>query len=276
MNSPVPAASRAPIVAQAAPPSPRTVGVPSAISADLLAMPPRGLDRLMMALIALVVLFFLWAAFARIEEVTTGSGRIVPASKLQVVQNLEGGIVTEVLVREGASVVTGDTLLRIDPTQAGSTLGETREKIDGYVALLARLEAEANGSAPVFSDELTARRPDLVKAEAENFRARQDGLQSAVAVLKTQEQQRTQEIVEIKDRIATLKRSLALAQEQLELMRPLVASMSASRAEMLAVESRVNETAGTLSAAELSLPETRGGGAGSARPNCGEDFGVSK
>ncbi len=243
-----------PLAAKAAPVMPRAVGVPSAISADLLAMPPRGLDRLMMALIALVGLFFVWAAFARIEEVTTGSGRIVPASKLQVVQNLEGGIVTEVLVREGASVLAGDTILRIDPTQAGSTLGETREKIDGYAALLTRLEAEANGSEPVFSEELKARRPDLVKAEAENFRARRDGLQSAVAVLHTQEQQRSQEIIEINDRIATLKRSLALAQEQLELMRPLVASMSASRAEMLAVESKVNDTAGTLSAAELSLP----------------------
>lgn len=217
-------------------------------------MPPPGLDRLMMALIALVGFFLVWAAFARIEEVTTGSGRVVPASKLQVVQNLEGGIVTEVLVREGASVTAGDTILRIDPTQAGSTLGETREKIDGYAALLARLDAEANGTEPVFSDELKARRPDLVKAEADNFQARQIGLLSAVAVLKTQEQQRSQEIVEIKDRIATLKRSLALAQEQLELMKPLVASMSVSRAEMLAVETRVNETAGTLSAAELSLP----------------------
>jgi adhesin transport system membrane fusion protein len=232
----------------------RPLGVPSAISADLLAMPPRGLDRLMMALIALVGFFFMWAALARIEEVTTGSGRVVPASKLQIVQNLEGGIVREVLVREGASVVAGDTILRIDPTQAGSTLGETTEKIDGYAALVARLEAEANGTEPVFSDELKARRPDLVTAEAENFRARQNGLQSAVAVLRTQEQQRSQEIVEVKDRIATLRRSLALAQEQLELMKPLVASMSVSRAEMLAVETRVNETAGTLSAAELSLP----------------------
>lgn len=254
MSTSGPAATGVPLAAKVAPALPRPVGVPSAISADLLAMPPRGLDRLMMALIALVGLFFLWAAFARIEEVTTGSGRIVPASKLQVVQNLEGGIVTEVLVREGASVLAGDTILRIDPTQAGSTLGETREKIDGYSALVTRLEAEANGSEPAFSEELKARRPDLVKAEAENFRARRDGLQSAVAVLHTQEQQRSQEIIEINDRIATLKRSLALAQEQLELMRPLVVSMSASRAEMLAVESKVNDTAGTLSAAELSLP----------------------
>ncbi len=249
-----PAAADNVSAAPAAPSPSRPVGVPSAISADLLAMPPSGLDRLMMALIALVAFFFLWAAFARIEEVTTGSGRIVPASKLQVVQNLEGGIVTEVLVREGASVAAGDTILRIDPTQAGSSLGETREKIDGYAALIARLEAEANGSGPVFPDDLQVRRPNLVTAEAANFRARQDGLQSAIAVLKTQEQQRSQEIVETQDRIATLKRALALAQEQLELMKPLVASMAASRAEMLAVETRVNETAGLLSAAELSLP----------------------
>jgi adhesin transport system membrane fusion protein len=207
-----------------------------------------------LSLCALVAAFFIWAAFARIEEVTTGNGRIIPASKLQLVQNLEGGIVTDVLVREGATVEAGDTILRIDPTQAGSSLGEIREKLDGYATLTARLEAEANGSDPVFSDDLRKRRPDLVKAESENFRSRKDGLQSAIAVLATQEQQRRQEIVEIKDRVDTLRRSLDLAKEQFALMQPLVASQSASRAEMLSVETRVNETAGTLSAAELSLP----------------------
>ncbi len=232
----------------------RPIGVPSAISADLLAMPPRGLDRLMLSLCALVAVFFIWAAFARIEEVTTGNGRIIPASKVQLVQNLEGGIVTDVLVREGATVEAGDTILRIDPTQAGSSLGEIREKLDGYAALTARLEAEANGADPVFPQDLQSRRPDLVKAEAENYRSRKDGLQSAIAVLATQEQQRRQEIVEIKDRVDTLRRALDLAKEQSALMQPLVASQSASRAEMLAVETRVNETAGTLSAAELSLP----------------------
>lgn len=232
----------------------RATGVPTAISADLLARPSRGLDRLLLSLIALVLGFFVWAAFARIEEVTTGQGRVVPASKLQVVQNLEGGIVREVLVREGATVKAGDVVLKIDPTQAGSSLGETQEKIDSFEALSVRLEAEARGANPQFSDELQKRRPDLVATQMDHYRSRERELKSAIDVLSTQESQRAQEIVEVKDRIQTLKRSLALAEEQLELMRPLVQSKAASRAEMLAIESKVNETAGSLSAAELSLP----------------------
>ncbi|MBL8883019.1 MAG: HlyD family type I secretion periplasmic adaptor subunit [Hyphomicrobium sp.] len=230
------------------------LGVPSAISADLLALPARGLDALLMSLVALVGVFFLWAGFARIEEVTTGSGRIVPASKLQVVQNLEGGIVREVFVREGATVAAGDTLLRIDPTQAGSSLGEIQEKLDGLTALSARLEAEMNDTAPVFSSDIASRRSHLVELEQAHYRTRQNELQSAISVLRTQVQQRSQEILEVKDRIETMKRALVLAQEQLELMRPLVASKAASRAEILAIEGRVNDTAGSLSSAELSLP----------------------
>lgn len=249
MTTPAPAAASAsPAVV------PRAIGIPSAISADLLAKPSRRLDALLLSLVGLVLAFIVWAALARVEEVTTGNGRIVPASKLQVVQNLEGGIVREVLVREGASVAAGDIILRIDPTQAGSSLGETQEKIDGFAALVARLEAEATDAAPQFAADIRQRRPDLVKVQEEHYRSRQSELRSAVAVLETQEQQRAQEIVEVKDRIATLKRSLALAEEQLTLMRPLEASKAASRAEILAIETKVNETAGSLSAAELSLP----------------------
>jgi adhesin transport system membrane fusion protein len=232
----------------------RPIGVPSAISADLLARPARGLDRLLLSLIALVIGFFVWAAFARIDEVTTGQGRVIPASKLQVIQNLEGGIVREVLVREGATVKAGDVLLKIDPTQAGSSLGETQEKIDSFEALIVRLEAEVRGATPQFPDHLATRRPDLVATQMQHFGSRERELKSAIDVFTTQESQRTQEVVEVKDRIETLKRALALANEQLALLQPLVQSKAASRAEMLAIESKVNDTAGSLSAAELSLP----------------------
>lgn len=235
----------------------RSVGVPTAISSDLLAPPSRRLDLLLMSLVALVVVFCLWATFARVQEVTTGTGRVVPASKIQLVQNLEGGILREILVREGQSVAEGETLLRIDPTQAGSTVGEVREKIDGLKALMVRLEAEAQGADLVFSQDLVSRRPDLVRHQRELFETRRRELDLALGALENQRAQRAQEIVETDARIATLKRALELAEEELKLMRPLEASKAASRTEMLAIESRVNETAGNLSAAELSLPRLR-------------------
>ena len=92
-------------------------GVPTAVSADLLRPLPRGLDALMLSMIALVAGFVIWAAYAVIEESTRGEGRVIPASKIQVVQNLEGGIVREIAVREGDTVKAGDILLRIDPDE---------------------------------------------------------------------------------------------------------------------------------------------------------------
>jgi adhesin transport system membrane fusion protein len=231
--------------------------VPSAISADLLAPPSRRLDALLLSLVGLVGVFLLWAMLARMEEVTTGSGRVVPASKLQLVQNLEGGILREILVREGQSVSEGETILRIDPTQAGSSAGEVREKIDGLKALIARLEAEVAGTPLVFSEDIERRRPDMVRHQRAVYGSRQGELEQSLAALDKQRAQRAQEIVETEARIGTLKRALALAEEELALMRPLAASKAASRTEMLAIEGKVNDTAGSLSAAELSLPRLK-------------------
>jgi adhesin transport system membrane fusion protein len=250
--------SAAPAPAASTPaPAARRAGVPSAISADLLAPPSRRLDALLLSLVGLVGVFLLWATLARMEEVTTGSGRVVPASKLQLVQNLEGGILREILVREGQSVSEGETILRIDPTQAGSSAGEVREKIDGLKALIARLEAEVAGTPLVFSEDIERRRPDMVRHQRAVYGSRQSELEQSLAALDKQRAQRAQEIVETEARIGTLKRALALAEEELALMRPLAASKAASRTEMLAIEGKVNDTAGSLSAAELSLPRLK-------------------
>ena len=124
----------------------RPIGIPSAVSADLMRPMARGADVLLITMVGLVVTFLTWAAYAGLQEVATGRGRVIPASKIQLVQNLEGGIVREILVRDGALVREGDVILRIDPTAAGSSLGEAREKTLGLKALIARLEAEVDGT----------------------------------------------------------------------------------------------------------------------------------
>ena len=179
--------------------------VPSAVSADLLALPGPGPSRMILVLVGLVASFILWSAFASVAEVTTGRGRIIPASKIQVVQNLEGGIVREILVHEGALVREGDVLLRIDPTIAGSSLGEAREKISGLMALIARLEAEVEQKPLTFPPEVTEKRPDLAGHQREHFETRRRELEAALGGLTLQEQQRAQEILETQSRIVTLR-----------------------------------------------------------------------
>lgn len=232
----------------------RGVGVPTAISADLLALPSRRASLLLLSMVALVAAFIVWATFAVLQEVTTGRGRVTPASKIQVVQNLEGGIVREVLVREGAFVREGDVLLRIDPTLAGSSLGEAREKMMGLGALIARLEAEVEGRPLVFPAELSQVRPDIVAHQREHYEARKREIEAAVSGLDLQERQRAQEIKEAQSRIGTLKRALDIASQELEMIRPLERTRSVSRSELLASEAKVNDTRGSLEATELAIP----------------------
>ncbi|MBI1386370.1 MAG: HlyD family type I secretion periplasmic adaptor subunit [Rhizobiales bacterium] len=234
--------------------APRALGVPTSLSADLMQPPSRGVSLLLATLMALVATFIAWAAFATVKEVTTGPGRVVPASRLQIVQNLEGGIVREILVREGARVEAGQVILRIDPTLAGSSLGEVQERLDGLAATIARLEAEGNDREPEFSTDLVARRPELVARQREHYETRRRELTSALAAFEHQAAQRAQEIIEVEARIETLAKSLELAREEHALVKPLARSGAVSRSEILAIESKVNDTAGALEAARLSLP----------------------
>jgi membrane fusion protein, adhesin transport system len=247
-----------PAVIAAAPeavlPKARALGLPSAVSADLIVPPSRLFAINVLALCALLVAFVVWAWFAVMNEFAIGQGRVIPARKVQVVQNLEGGIVRAIAVREGQHVRQGDVLLSIDPTGPGAQLGEAKEKIAGLSALMARLDAELKGTTPFFPADVAARRPDLIANELALFESRRREIESALSGLDLQIRQREQEVVETKSKITNLGNGLSIARRELSLIRPLLASGAASRIEGLRAESRVNETEGLLSAAELALP----------------------
>ena len=115
-------------------------------------------DHLMLYLIGFIfIIFILWANFAKLEEVTRGEGTVVPSSQVQVIQNLEGGIIDEVMVREGAVVNKGDVLVRLRNVQASSDLNSSESRYLGLKTIVQRLQAEADGSAIVeFSDDVIA------------------------------------------------------------------------------------------------------------------------
>jgi len=235
----------------------RPLGVPTAISADLLRPLPRGLDALLLSLIGVVAALIIWASFAKIEEATKGQGRVIPASKIQVVQNLEGGIVREILVHEGAHVKAGSVLLRIDPTLAGSSHGERNERILGLRALVARLNAEVSDEPLTFPEDLVSNHPKLVLRQHQEYMERKKELEAAVTTLKLQAKQRAQERLELEAKIETLERSLEIARSELEILRPLVKTRSVSRSELLIAQGKLNDTLGALRAAQLALPRVK-------------------
>lgn len=233
------------------------MGAPTAVSADLLQLDTRRLSVIMIALVGLVAVFVIWSSWARLEEVTKGQGRVIPASKIQVVQSLEGGIVREILVKEGAIVAKDDLLLRIDPTLADASAGETKQKIFGLRAQVSRLTAEIEGHAPVFDTDLAVEHQLIVSQQKALYSSRQRGLKASIAAFELVDRQRAQEILEAVARADVLKRSLSIAQAELEMLEPLVRSRAASRAELLTARAKLNDVEGNLKAIELSLPRLR-------------------
>src|SRR4051812_5291869 len=119
--------------------------------------------RVLLRVIALIIfLLIVWAAFAPLDEVARGEGKVIPSSQLQIIQSFDGGVVQEVLVREGQVVEKGDLLLRIDPTRFISTFRENRAEYVSLQARAARLQALTSNTVLVFAEDLLTDAPDIV------------------------------------------------------------------------------------------------------------------
>ena len=135
---------------------------------------PRGLGHVLLAAVALFLVAFLaWARWATLDEVTRGDARVIPSRQIQVVQNLEGGIVAAILVREGEVVDEGQVVMRIDNVRAASDYREKRARYLALLAAAARLRAEVDEAAPRFAPEVLAEAPALAENELALFRSRQ-------------------------------------------------------------------------------------------------------
>lgn len=138
----------------------------------------------------LIVSAVVWAKFAVLQEVTMGEGKAIPSSKVQVIQNLEGGIVTEIFVREGQMVNKGDTLLRLDDTRFLSNKGESEADRYALTAQVERLSAEAEGRPFKLSAEVIAKAPQVAEDERSLYEQRQRRLASEQRTLSEQLRQK--------------------------------------------------------------------------------------
>jgi len=216
---------------------------------------PRGFTHLLLVIIvAFFGIFLAWASWAELDEVTRGDGKVIPSSQVQVVQNLEGGIVAAIPVREGAVVEPGQVLLRIDNVRAASDLRESRQRYLALLGALGRLRAEVDGTAISLAPEVLTDAPEVAANERALYYARGEALQSEIDILRSQATQRRQELAELRTRLDQLERSLALAAEELEIKRPLAARRVVSRIELLQLERQVNDLAGELETTRLAVP----------------------
>ena len=158
---------------------------------------PRTAWMQLLAIAIFLTIAGVWAHWATLDEVTSGEGRVIPSSKLQVVQTLDGGIVQEVFVREGDMVDAGQLLLRIDDTDVSAKLGELTQKQLALKAQIARLEAEATGAEQMKeAPEVAKLAPIAFRAEQETFTSRRAKLAQDKSMLVSQQHQRDQELAE--------------------------------------------------------------------------------
>ena len=185
--------------------------------------PSLAASSVLLVITGAVITFIIWASLTQLDEVTRGHGQIVPSSKLQVVQNLEGGIVSEILVHQGERVKKGDVLMRLDPTQFGSELEANRERYWRLVARIVRLTAESKGEEPEFPKAVQEAAPDTVSSEMTLYRARVKDLAAQIQVLESQRDQRKRELAEAIATRDEAQQSSELARKEVDMLEPLVA-----------------------------------------------------
>ncbi|MCL1889920.1 MAG: HlyD family type I secretion periplasmic adaptor subunit [Desulfovibrionaceae bacterium] len=201
--------------------------------------------------------FFSWSAIAEIEETVVGEGQVVPSQRVQQIQNLEGGILREMLVRESEEVDKGALLLRIDNEQAGSLYRDALSKSLELATAIARLEAELSGRAPEWPADLMEDAPEIVARHNNLLAARLEKSATERGALEAQLDSRRLEAEEHVAKQRALNSSLDLAVQQRDLASGLMASKSFSRMEYLNLEQRVSALQGELDTLESTIPRIR-------------------
>lgn len=210
--------------------------------------------RVLLRAIGIVVaLFLLWAAVAQLDEVTRGEGKVIPSRQLQILQSIDGGLVSEILVKEGEVVNPNQLLIKIDETRFVSSVKENQAQYLGLVAKAARLRAISEGKPFVPPPEVLKADPSIVQQERQFFEARNDELIAAVSIARQQLAQRHQELNEAQAKKAQATQGYDLTSKELAVTRPLINSGAVSEVELLRLERDVSRYRGERDMASAQI-----------------------
>jgi adhesin transport system membrane fusion protein len=222
------------------------------IRTSIMAQSPRGGRAILWSVCLLTAIAFIWAAISEVEQVTRGQGKVIPASQIQVIQNLEGGILAELFVKVGDSVSKDQLLLRIDETRFVSSVEQNLVKSSANKAKAARLLAEASGSS---SFSVPAGVQSYVSAsERALFESRRAELRQSLEVKQEQINQRQNELKELNTKLRELNKTFDLYQKEIRLTKPLVSKGAVSEMEVLQLERKASEMQGEIETIKQSIP----------------------
>lgn len=205
-------------------------------------------------LLLFVLVFLVWAHFTQLDEVTRGSGKIIPSHQIQKIQYLEGGIISDILIHEGDIVEKGEALVKIEDIGFTTKFMENKMRLGELKAKAARLKAEYSGKDVVFDPLLEKEFPQIVRDETTLFRSRIDQLRQQIDVLKEQLKQRKNELEEAKSKRGDLIERNKLIKKEVALAEPLVKKNLVSEVELLKLKRQASEIKGSLDAVRYAIP----------------------
>ena len=218
---------------------------------------PLSTHLLLFFIIAFFVLFFFWASFAKLDEVTRGDGTVIPSTEVQKVSSLEGGIVEEFYFKKGDEVKKGDILVRLNDIASSSDLGSNEARYLGLLATVTRLQAEVEGRIPEFPQEVMEGAPQSVTEEMNAYRANMDKVNSQTVIMEQQKSQRSQELNELQVRASDIRGQLGLIREEKQMVEPLIARGAAPKMELLQLDRQIKEKQTELNGVLSAIPRAR-------------------
>lgn len=217
----------------------------------------RSASWLLWIIIGVVATLLVWAFFAELDTNIRGQGRVIPSSQLQVVSNLEGGIIESIFVRTGEEVEAGDPILALDQTETGSSLTVNLAGSDNLRARVARLEAEVAGRLPAFPSGGTAALQEQVRIESALYRSRQADLASLVNAADARLVQSERAVSEALAALEARREAARAAAQERDLLRPLVQRGIEPRLSLVQAESAAAMAQSEVAAATASVTRAR-------------------
>lgn len=205
----------------------------------------------------LLAAFVGWAHFAQLDEVAVAVGEVAPQGRVKVIQHLEGGLIVDIYVQEGDTVRAGQPLMLLDLGNIAVNRDEIQVRIDGLRLTRARLEAEAHGTPLTFPEAEAARRPELVKAERASYEARRNELDSTLAVLTAQINQRESEVKELRAREQGALNNLQIIREKLAMSASLLEEGLTAKLDHIQLEAEETALEGELETLRQAIPRAK-------------------
>lgn len=224
------------------------------LSAAVVHRSPRYLILVVLIMFLFVSMALLWMSWAEIDVVIRGSGKVTPASQVQNVQSLEGGIISEILVSEGQSVDAGQPLVKINDIAFSSSFEENRLLYLELLARSSRLQAEATAKDFVENLEVKASAPELIRSEKSLYDSNRQQLSEALSILEEQISQQQTALKEAQSKKRQLDKTLKLLQKEIRIKKPLKDKGIISEVEYLQLQQREAEMEGEVESVRLSIP----------------------